>query len=92
MLGKRLYLKVGVTAQGIHNQVQQLVFGDDVLAEQRQALQEVLILLPVTHPLLHLCQTAAFEIAETDGITSSALLLWHCCSVCCHWASNGNAV
>jgi len=64
-----------VAAQGIHNQVQQLVFGDDVLAEERQALQEVLILLPVAHPLLHLYQTAAFGVAETDGITSKALLL-----------------
>jgi len=53
-----------VAAKGIHNQVQQLLFGDDVLAEQRQALQEVLILLPVAHPLLHLRQTAALEMPQ----------------------------
>ncbi len=34
ILGKRLYLQVGVAAKGIHNQVEQLVFGDDVLTEQ----------------------------------------------------------
>ncbi len=68
ILGKRLYLQVGVAAKGIHNQVQQLVFGNDVLAEQRQALQEVLILLPVAHPLLHLYQTAAFEMPTSPAL------------------------
>lgn len=34
ILCKRLYLQVGVAAKRIHNQIEQLVFGDDVLTEQ----------------------------------------------------------
>ena len=49
-----MYRQVRVATKGVSHQIQQFTLCDDVLAEQRQTLEEVLILLPVAHPMLHL--------------------------------------
>ena len=54
------YLQVWVPAQRIHHQVDELLLGDNVLTKERQALQEVLVLLPVAHALLHLQNIVIF--------------------------------